>query len=143
MQFQSENVKECVIGVIPSHIPGSKTYLALKHKKYEDWRFPGGKPEPGEILKEALIREIMEEINIEPVKPKYLSEHTVAADGGVWKCHFFLITEYRGLPFMREPHKHSDLRYLNLYDLINANSDPEFRAISLLESKAIQLVKGA
>jgi ADP-ribose pyrophosphatase YjhB (NUDIX family) len=141
MQFQSDTLKECVVGVIPTHIPGAKTYLTLKHIKHNGrWRFPGGKPETGELLKEALIRELMEEIDIEAVNPEKLTVHHVQVDGDLWRCFFFLVTEYKGIPRIRKPHKHSELRYLNLYDLINFNSDPEYRAISLLESKAVQVV---
>jgi 8-oxo-dGTP diphosphatase len=44
-------------------------YLCCKRAPYKPaagkWEFPGGKPEQGESLQEALIREIKEELDVE------------------------------------------------------------------------------
>jgi len=45
----------------------SGNYLACKRGEWKQspnkWEFPGGKPESGEALEQALIREIKEELN--------------------------------------------------------------------------------
>lgn len=38
------------------------------------WEFPGGKIEPGESREEAIVREIKEELNVDIVIDKYISE---------------------------------------------------------------------
>lgn len=47
----------------------NKTKVFATAKGYGDfkgqWEFPGGKIEPGETSKEALVREIREELNVE------------------------------------------------------------------------------
>jgi 8-oxo-dGTP diphosphatase len=44
-------------------------YLACKRGEWKaapnKWEFPGGKPNPGEPLEDALVREIKEELNTE------------------------------------------------------------------------------
>jgi len=69
----------------------------INHRYGLKWEFPGGKTIPGETLVECLERELWEEINIEPVKPKELK--TIQAtypDGGNFLITFFLVTEYTG-----------------------------------------------
>jgi len=42
--------------------------IAIVSKDGEKWQLPGGKPEPGETLKETAVREVYEEtgINLAP-----------------------------------------------------------------------------
>ena len=48
-----------------------KVFL-VTHTYAPNWQFPGGGVEPGETLREALSRELMEEANIEILEPPLL-----------------------------------------------------------------------
>ena len=144
MEFQVDNPNVFVALIIPSHIPGAKTYLTLNHpqRKAKNWSFPGGKPHAGELLIEAASREAFEELGIEPVELKLVSHYTTRLpDGKDWLEYFFLCTAFTGIPRVLETDKHSEIRYMNLYDLILANADPEFRAVAELEMRYIQEVR--
>jgi 8-oxo-dGTP diphosphatase len=58
-------------------------YLCCKRGEWKaspnKWEFPGGKPEPGEGLESALVREIKEELNTEIVVVRQF-DRTVTGD---------------------------------------------------------------
>ena len=63
-------------------IIGKERNLLIAQRYWEDdfggyWEFPGGKKEKNETIKECLIREIKEELDIviQPYKILYKSEH--------------------------------------------------------------------
>ncbi len=60
------------------------------------WEFPGGKVEPGETPRDALVRELREELGIEVIEatPWIVREH-VYAHAHV-RLHFFRVTQWRG-----------------------------------------------
>lgn len=60
------------------------------------WEFPGGKVEAGETPRDAIVRELREELGIEVIAatPWIVREH-VYAHAHV-RLHFFRITEWRG-----------------------------------------------
>jgi 8-oxo-dGTP diphosphatase len=61
------------------------------------WEFPGGKVEPGEDLKEALRRELEEELGIEAVIGRKTAaiQHTYAGGNGV-ELYFFRVDHFKG-----------------------------------------------
>ena len=62
------------------------------------WEFPGGKVEPGELLAQALSREILEELNIQVVAHSPLIE--IAHDYGDKRVLLDVhgVTEFSGIP---------------------------------------------
>lgn len=69
----------------------------INHRYGLKWEFPGGKPLPGEALRECLERELWEELDIEPQRPKELRTIQVNySDGGNFLITFFEVTEYTG-----------------------------------------------
>ncbi len=90
------------------------------------WRFPGGKPEPGETLIAACAREAKEELGVEVLALRYIASDTVVADGAEWRGHFFLCESYIGQPSVKEGGKHDALKYMRLAELLANEVFPEF-----------------
>jgi 8-oxo-dGTP diphosphatase len=43
---------------------GNLEVLLVHREKYKDWSFPKGKQDPGELLPETAVREVLEETGI-------------------------------------------------------------------------------
>ena len=67
-----------------------------------DWEFPGGKIEPGETERQALERELEEELGIEVLAARPLGtfEHDYT-DRSV-RIALWLVTDFRGTPASRD-----------------------------------------
>ena len=71
----------------------------------DGWEFPGGKIEPGESPENALVREIKEELNIEPINPELMGIYSgkelfniypKSKDQVYVLNHVFFCEEYKG-----------------------------------------------
>lgn len=63
------------------------------------WEFPGGKVEPDEEPRDALARELREELAIEASVGPLLGRHqTSYPDGAPIHLHFYHVTEFTGQP---------------------------------------------
>lgn len=103
------------------------------------WEFPGGKVEPGEAPRDALIRELQEELGIEVLEAhpwivrSHLYEHAHV------RLHFFRVRTWRG---ELQDHVHSALSWqpradaLTVAPMLPANG-PVLSALSLPEAYAI------
>jgi 8-oxo-dGTP diphosphatase len=81
------------------------------------WEFPGGKVEPEEDFREALARELREELSIRASIGEELARHEVRyGTGPLIRLRFYRVTEFTGEP-------------------LNENSRREFERI-VWESKA-------
>ncbi|MFN8847055.1 MAG: NUDIX domain-containing protein [Bdellovibrionales bacterium] len=79
------------------------------------WEFPGGKVEPGETLREALLREAREELGIELQKVEsFMSLPQKKLDGTFWSLTLF----YSYVPDQRVENKeHRQVRWVETQDL--------------------------
>src|SRR5699024_1975599 len=78
------------------------TYRDAKQHQGERWEFPGGKVEPGELLNEALVRELNEELGITPTDFTPFLTLTHAYPERVVKLHFYEVWQFDGQPHGRE-----------------------------------------
>lgn len=77
------------------------------------WEFPGGKVDPGETEKEALVRECEEELGVRiKVEGRVGDDVPLSHGRAVLKVYLARLVE--GVP---HPHEHSDLRWLDAASL--------------------------
>ncbi len=104
------------------------------------WEFPGGKVESGEILQEALAREIREELGIEAVigKELFRTRHRYREYGQTLELIFFQASVDRSACLQNlvfEGFEWAEPSTLQKYDFLQA--DEQF--VALLASRAIPL----
>ncbi len=97
------------------------------------WDVIGGRVEPGETPKQALIRELAEEVAIKPVNPTYagrIEDRQINPDAPP-SYLFFRVRNWSGGEPRMNNHEHSDLEWFTLQqaqDLANL-AHPEYRAL--------------
>ncbi len=63
------------------------------------WEFPGGKVEPGEESRAALVRELREELGIEARIGEEIENYDFSyREGSVTRLRFYRVTEFQGEP---------------------------------------------
>ena len=63
------------------------------------WEFPGGKVEPGEDPRTALVRELREELDVEAVIGDKMDSYEVHySDGFRARLHFYRVAQFQGEP---------------------------------------------
>jgi len=80
------------------------------------WDLPGGHLEPGETPDQALIRELDEELGIVPTRFAQLDifDELNPEKHGARQYHVYLVTEWSGQIVNRQPHEHSEIRWVPL-----------------------------
>lgn len=78
------------------------------------WDTISGHVEAMEFMRDAVVREAMEEINI-VIKPddlKFLMiSHNQISEDQMYYNIFFTTDKFEGIPEIMEPHKHTDLKW--------------------------------
>ena len=90
------------------------------------WEFPGGKVEPGEGLRAALVRELREELGIEAQIGEEIERYDFSyAAGQLTRLVFFRVTEFSGEPenldFQQIAWAHP--KQLSRYDFLEGDVD--------------------
>lgn len=107
---------DVVAGIIFS-ADGQQVLLSLRKPEQHQgdrWEFPGGKQESDEALRQALQRELFEEIGINVIDcaPRTIVEHRYS-DKQV-RLHFWNVTRFSGAPEGKEG---QTLQWFSLSDL--------------------------
>jgi 8-oxo-dGTP diphosphatase len=98
--------------------------LLQDHVKLDRYTLPGGKVDPGEKSKDALVREVREELGVTITKAyavgrANLGKQEYPAHSGNF-IHFtqeyFVVQEYSGRITNKEPNKHRDLVWVRPED---------------------------
>lgn len=109
------------------------------------WEFPGGKVEPGETVREALVREIREELGVEITAAYPWITQVFTYPHATVRLHFFRVTQWQGEP-ATQPHEHDAVVWqaldnLTVLPLLPANTSV-MRALRLPGEYAISDVAG-
>ncbi len=96
--------------VVAAFILKDSKFLIAKRK--EGWEFPGGKVKRGEEEKEALKREIKEELGIEIEVENLIYEEKEKVKDKEYKFYFYKVKILAGEP---KPKEHLDLKWIS-YD---------------------------
>ena len=72
----------------------------------EKWELPGGKVEPGESAREALRREVREELSVEVVVGRLIAAEVTETEGRCFRVEVFEATLSRGTPRLNEHLRH-------------------------------------
>ena len=105
------------------------------------WEFPGGKVEPGESTRDALVREIIEELGVEITHADPWITQVFTYPHATVKLHFFRATSWVGEPHAKE---HQDLTWqlpggISVSPLLPANG-PVLKGLLLPDEYAITSV---
>jgi 8-oxo-dGTP diphosphatase len=80
------------------------------------WDVFGGLVESGESPRQALERELAEELGIILTGAHYLETLRIPSStgGDPMECHLYLVTEWRGSPANQQPQEHSEIKWFRL-----------------------------
>ena len=105
--------------VVAAVIKKDDYYLIVQRNKKKNmglkWEFPGGKVESNETFKEALCREIEEELNIEIYIHKKIAEEKYNDKQINITLHYYLCSEKNGIIKLNE---HENLKWVEKKDFI-------------------------
>ena len=103
--------------VVAAVIRNKKKFLIAKRGSSQSfpskWEFPGGKVEKGESFKNALIREIKEELNVNINVLKKIASEKVEVNNEIISIHYFYAEIISGAVELIE---HSDFKWITKSD---------------------------
>jgi ADP-ribose pyrophosphatase YjhB (NUDIX family) len=106
---------------IGSIIVKDKKILMMDHVKFNFWTVPIGKAEKNETVKQALKKEMKEELNITVKKYELITiwKRTFVNQGKKIKTenYLYLIKDYSGTIRNNEPKKHRSIKYMTVDEI--------------------------
>jgi len=113
-----------ITNVVAAVIKKENFYLIAQRNQNKhlglQWEFPGGKVEGSESFKEALVREIFEELNITINIYKKITEENFKDDKIDVKIHYYLCSIKKGIikPAEHEDYLWIEKKNIKQYDLV-------------------------
>ncbi len=143
-QHAPEKSRKAELTVVAGLILRDSKILVCQRRRDDShalqWEFPGGKVEPGEIPREALVRELREELGIKATigRELYRTRHRYRESGQTFELIFFQANvdpsaSLQNLVF--EGFEWADPSALPQYDFLQA--DEQF--VALLASRSIPI----
>ena len=119
-----ENKAIIAAGAVIYKKENNETLFALIHRShYDDWSFPKGKVEKGEEIKNAAIREIFEETNLEVELEEGLPKQEYVVNETQKVVHYWLGRVKTDKGFSKNSEV-DELRWLNRKDALNLLTYP-------------------
>jgi len=123
--------------------PASRKVFMIHHKKSGKWLSPGGHIDRGELLLEALNREIQEELGVTNAFPALPAPFLITAtpiDNPIQPCKehldLWFLLETNGSSFAPDPHEFLATRWLDFDEAESLITDPANRkALGIVRSR--------
>ena len=119
-QYNSDDLRAKHSG-ISAVIVKNKKILMMDHVKFNFWTIPVGKVDKGQTVKEGLMMEMKEELNIKPTKykliGKFQKKYMRNGKSVVVDAHIFHIEKWAGTLRNNEPKKHRSIKWMSLDEI--------------------------
>lgn len=103
--------------------------LRARHKRVAPglWDIVGGRVEQNEVVKDALVREIVEELDVRPTRFRLLASLVEQSDGAA-QCvhHVYSITEWEGGNPRNACDEHSEVRWFTIGEIRSLSNKTPF-----------------
>lgn len=120
----SVNTGGSVTNRVRAIIIKDKRLLLVKHKSpegkpHDTWVLPGGKVDEGELITDAIVRELLEETGIKPIVGRLLFVHQFVAGSTYGPEFFFHIqnpNDFMEIDLSKTSHGEQEISQIGFYD---------------------------
>lgn len=83
------------------------------------YSLPAGAIDGDESLTHEIVRETKEEVNVDVDVKDAIYVHTMhnTTNGEEWVGSYFMTEKWKGEPIVNEPHKHTEVRWVDIDDI--------------------------
>ena len=130
-------MRECVGAIVIQHeavLLGKRSANRTVYPKV--WDAFGGHVESGESRRQALERELAEELGFVLTDAHYLETLRIpgSTESDDIECHLYVVTEWRGTPTNQQPQEHSEIKWFRLHQMSH---------LELAATQYVRIMEGA